>query len=98
MPAGDERFSEDFRDFISECLKKVPEERKTAEELLMHPFLRQTYAEEETEGDEERGIQELRQVLIAASQHLEKRKIDCLKTPQTPNEIAAILPGASVRG
>ena len=32
-------FSEEFRDFVRQCLKMSPEERPRAEDLLKHPFL-----------------------------------------------------------
>jgi serine/threonine-protein kinase 24/25/MST4 len=33
-------FSEEFRDFVKQCVKMNPEERPSAEELLKHPFLK----------------------------------------------------------
>ncbi|OWF53186.1 serine/threonine-protein kinase 10-like isoform X2 [Mizuhopecten yessoensis] len=34
------RWSKDFKDFVNMCLVKSPDLRPTAEELLMHPFIR----------------------------------------------------------
>ncbi|XP_033757536.1 STE20-like serine/threonine-protein kinase isoform X2 [Pecten maximus] len=34
------RWSKDFKDFVNMCLVKNPDLRPTAEELLMHPFIR----------------------------------------------------------
>lgn len=34
-----DKFSEDFRDFISKCLRKEGGTRSTASELLRHPFI-----------------------------------------------------------
>lgn len=38
-PAIGERWSEDFRDFVSKCLTKNPKNRPTAADLLRHPFV-----------------------------------------------------------
>ncbi|KAI8924660.1 kinase-like domain-containing protein, partial [Entophlyctis helioformis] len=38
-PQLDERFSADFRDFVSRCLTHRPKDRPTAHELLQHPFV-----------------------------------------------------------
>lgn len=35
-----QKWSREFRDFISRCLEKEPEARPEASELLKHPFLR----------------------------------------------------------
>jgi len=35
----DERFTPEFRDFVSHCLHKEPLLRKTAEQLLSHGFI-----------------------------------------------------------
>mmetsp|Transcript_23873 Transcript_23873/g.39478 ORF Transcript_23873/g.39478 Transcript_23873/m.39478 type:complete len:361 (+) Transcript_23873:91-1173(+) len=38
LPA--DAFSEEFRDFVSLCLRKEPSQRPTADQLLQHPFIR----------------------------------------------------------
>lgn len=83
-PQVPDAFSDEFRDFISQCLQKDPQERKSAIELLQHPFLLQAAAENDTEGDEGIGRAELADILSATAQHLEKRKQDSKKHPPTP--------------
>jgi len=39
-PQLPETFSAEFRDFVNLCLCKEPEQRQSAEQLLMHPFIR----------------------------------------------------------
>jgi serine/threonine protein kinase len=34
-----EKWTRDFRDFVTSCLQKSPERRKNAAELLEHPFV-----------------------------------------------------------
>jgi serine/threonine protein kinase len=34
-----DKWSEQFRHFIAECLKKLPKDRKSANDLLLHPFI-----------------------------------------------------------
>jgi len=92
-PQVPDTFSEEFRDFISQCLQKDPQERKSAIQLLRHPFLLQAAAEEDTEGDEEIGKAELAEILCAVAQHLEKRKEESQKHPPTPVAGDAPLPG-----
>lgn len=37
-----EKWSREFKDFVAACLTKAPEKRKTAEEMLKHPWILQT--------------------------------------------------------
>jgi len=39
-PALEGSFSKTFKDFVSACLQKKPEDRPTAKDLLKHPFLK----------------------------------------------------------
>ncbi|KAK3199751.1 hypothetical protein Dsin_023166 [Dipteronia sinensis] len=48
--------SEEARDFLGKCLKRDPEERLTAEELLQHPFLVDHQKQEEQEFDFEKVV------------------------------------------
>jgi len=41
-PVLEGNFSKNFKEFVSLCLKKNPEERQTAVQLLKHPFLKTT--------------------------------------------------------
>jgi len=74
-------------------LQKDPQERKSAIELLKHPFLLQAAAENDTEGDEDIGKSELGEILSAVVQHLEKRRQDSRKHPPTPIAGDTPLPG-----
>ena len=38
-PSINNRFSNDFKDFVARCLVKNPEKRADAKELLDHPFI-----------------------------------------------------------
>jgi len=40
LPADDNRWSDEFRDFIRSCLIKNPKERPSAEELIQKPWIR----------------------------------------------------------
>jgi len=37
-----DKWSREFKDFVATCLTKAPEKRKTAEEMLKHPWILQT--------------------------------------------------------
>lgn len=38
IPAGQE-YSDDFRDFVTQCMQKNPFQRPSAEQLLSHPWV-----------------------------------------------------------
>ncbi len=92
-PKVPDDFSNEFQDFIACCLQKNADDRMSAAELLQHPFLRCAAAENDTEGDEERGRSELSEILWAVVQHLEKRKHDHKKYPQSLSGKEDLLPG-----
>ena len=72
VPNDDERFSSEFRDFISCCCKSRPEDRWTAEQLLSHPFLQVAHAGAAIGGEVERGKAELNEILNATYEHIEE--------------------------
>jgi len=87
----DGRFSDDFRDFVACMLVRQPEGRKTAVQLLAHPFLSLACEEEaaapmaadaDADAQSEQGLAlaELRAIVSAATQHLERRRAEHLRT------------------
>lgn len=87
----DGRFSDDFRDFVACMLVRQPEGRKTAVQLLAHPFLSRACEEDastpvaadaDTDAQSEQGLAlaELRAIVSAATQHLERRRAEHLRT------------------
>lgn len=64
-------FSSECRDFIAQCMKRNPDERKSVKELLKHPFLRRTVVEDLTYDQSfERGKSELLSVIDAVHAHV----------------------------
>eukprot|EP00598_Pedospumella_elongata_P005689 CAMPEP_0184976884 /NCGR_PEP_ID=MMETSP1098-20130426/7737_1 /TAXON_ID=89044 /ORGANISM="Spumella elongata, Strain CCAP 955/1" /LENGTH=612 /DNA_ID=CAMNT_0027499823 /DNA_START=180 /DNA_END=2018 /DNA_ORIENTATION=+ len=65
------QFSSECRDFIAQCMKRNPDERKSVKELLKHPFLRRTVVEDLTYDQSfERGKSELLSVIDAVHAHV----------------------------
>lgn len=70
-------FSKDFRDFIAQCMKRNPKERMSVKQLLKHPFLRNTFAEDLTYNQSyERGRDELLSIIKAMFSHVKQLKED----------------------
>ena len=78
---GCEKFSPEFCDFISLCLKQNPLERPNCLELLKHPFIGKSYIEDINDGHtSERGTDELKLIIAALHTHLDKLKRE-IKSP-----------------
>ena len=76
MPAD---FSEECKDFVAQCMKRNPDERKTVKDLLKHPFLRRTVVEDLTyDQSYERGRTELLSITDAVRAHIEMLKADMM--------------------
>lgn len=76
MPA---EFSDECRDFVAQCMKRNPDERKTVKDLLKHPFLRRTVVEDLTyDQSYERGRTELLSIADAVRAHVEVLKAEML--------------------
>lgn len=77
-------FSAECRDFVAQCMKRNPDERKTVKELLKHPFLRRTVVEDLTyDQNYERGRSELLSIIDAVRAHVEALKADMLSGSRT---------------
>lgn len=71
------QFSDECRDFVAQCMKRNPDERKTVKELLKHPFLKRTVVEDLTyDQSYERGKVELLSIINAVRAHVEAIKED----------------------
>ena len=95
VPEDDERFSSEFRDFISCCCKTLPEDRLTAEQLLSHPFLQAAHAGAAIGGELERGKAELSEILDATYAHIERRRSEITKERAEQAEQGASEKGAT---
>lgn len=70
-------FSREFRDFIAGCMKRSPDERLTVKQLLKHPFLHKTVAEDLTYNQSyNRGRDELLSIIKAIYAHVKQLKAD----------------------
>lgn len=70
-PVLPSHFSSECRDFIAQCMKRNPDERKSVKELLKHPFLRRTVVEDLTYDQSfERGKSELLSIVDAVHAHV----------------------------
>ena len=95
VPEDDKRFSPEFRDFIACCCKTRPEDRLTAEQLLSHPFLEVAHAGAAIGGELERGKAELKEILKATYEHIEKRRSEIAKERAAAAQQSASEKGAA---
>ena len=77
IPTSDLRFSTDFRDFLSKCLQKDPNDRWTCQQLLTHPFVKMVNIEEVTYNVDDdmmasQGRKELREIVSILYTHIER--------------------------
>lgn len=76
-PSLPNTFSREFRDFIGGCMKRNPDERLTVKQLLKHPFLHKTVAEDLTYNQSyNRGRDELLSIIKAIYAHVKQLKAD----------------------
>lgn len=69
------QFSSECRDFIAQCMKRNPDDRKTVKDLLKHPFLKRTVVEDLTyDQSYERGKSELLSIIDAVHAHVDAIK------------------------
>jgi serine/threonine protein kinase len=93
IPQDDERFSDEFRDFLSCCCQTKPEDRHTAEQLLTHSFLQKAQVGDDViEGEEDRGRAELAEILFASHEHIERRRAETLSEKRAQERAAADSP------
>eukprot|EP00602_Paraphysomonas_sp_CaronLab_P007344 CAMPEP_0185034520 /NCGR_PEP_ID=MMETSP1103-20130426/24491_1 /TAXON_ID=36769 /ORGANISM="Paraphysomonas bandaiensis, Strain Caron Lab Isolate" /LENGTH=639 /DNA_ID=CAMNT_0027571211 /DNA_START=267 /DNA_END=2186 /DNA_ORIENTATION=- len=71
-------WSDEYKDFISQCLQHDATKRSTAAELLKHPFLSRASSEDSMNPDSI-GIDELKSVVRALHAHLELLRNDSMK-------------------
>jgi serine/threonine protein kinase len=81
-------FSDECRDFVAQCMKRNPEDRKTVKDLLKHPFLRRTVVEDLTyDQSYERGRTELLSIIDAVHAHVDALKAD-MQSGARPEDFA----------
>lgn len=93
-PDSSHCWSDEYRDFIAQCLRKDPQERPSARELLQHPFLLKHPSAPEEEGRREEveqlGVRELKSIVQCLYCHLKELQSSAfdlffvLREPTTP--------------
>lgn len=72
-----DKFSPEFIDFLDSCLKRKPEDRATAQQLIEHPFLKKVQPEDlKYETNIDIGCEELESILEALFLHISVLKND----------------------
>jgi serine/threonine protein kinase len=72
-------WSEEYIDFISQCLQKDPQLRASAADLLQHPFLNKAFSESFERSEVEcEGVSELESILGSLLLHLDARETSAL--------------------
>ena len=73
------KWSEEFRDFVAQCLTQSPANRPSCTDLLKHAFILRAApdsAEEDAAGRTARGLEDLQSIIAATYTHLQKLKED----------------------